>query len=708
VPFTIPPSNKVALQAGFIPDIDNTYDALSQIAGVNVCNSAYAGGADNTGTGACDSAITTAVAALPASGGAVLFLPGTYKITSGVTITSPGVYLHALVPGTVTINYTGSGDCIRMYSTTLTTPNGVYGGGVTGGIIIDGTSASAGACGIHAGDIFRMRWDCTVRDFQGTGSKGFWFDNQYHWAEQMYGQIFAEACTTHVQFDNSANPNGSATGSFDRALLDINIDAKGKGNLVILANGASIHDGRVTIVGNTDYGTSLFYVLTLTGPPALSFTATNASPCVFTASGWYWGNGTPVILAGGSLPAGFTAGTTYFVVNVNIGAGTFQLAATSGGAAINSTSTGSGTVQSISYSRIVNSVLNIGVECGGTSGTQPGTINFANSAILSNCIQQCTGIIDFSAASAFAANATNWTSNFLYDGPAYGDGNLKASPSLGRGTYAVGAIANGGTINTRFNASATVVPTGNVTGIVMSRDFTSNVRDITVINQSAFTVTFDVAATSFVADGAADIIQPLSAVRYTWNPNTSLWYRAGSPALPATPDLSLLLAPSGATAETFPRSFATVTSAALVSGQVYVSAVPLPASLAVGNLAIGISSTGFTGVTHGWLALLDSGLVVRAVTADQTSSFGSAFNQLKLATGAYTTTSGGLYYLAVCVTATGMGTICESGTLASAVSGAAPVVAGLSSSGQTTPPSTGTTMGALTANGAWRFYGYTS
>jgi hypothetical protein len=73
-----------------------------------------------------------------------------------------------------------------------------------------------------------------------------------------------------------------------------------------------------------------------------SFTATNATPCVFTAAGSAYSNGSPVKLAGGSLPAGFTAGTTYFVVSAS---GTsFSLAATSGGSAIASTSTGSGTV----------------------------------------------------------------------------------------------------------------------------------------------------------------------------------------------------------------------------------------------------------------------------------------------------------------------------------------------------------------------------
>jgi phage tail sheath gpL-like len=73
-----------------------------------------------------------------------------------------------------------------------------------------------------------------------------------------------------------------------------------------------------------------------------SVTATSASPAVFT---WPGGalpaniaNGTPIQLGGTAVPAGFTAGTTYYVVSASTA--TFELSATVGGSAINSTSTG--------------------------------------------------------------------------------------------------------------------------------------------------------------------------------------------------------------------------------------------------------------------------------------------------------------------------------------------------------------------------------
>lgn len=74
---------------------------------------------------------------------------------------------------------------------------------------------------------------------------------------------------------------------------------------------------------------------------AQTYTATNATPAVFTGSGAGFPLNTPVVLSGGTAPTGFTNGTVYYVV-APVGS-TFELAATIGGAAIASTSTGNGT-----------------------------------------------------------------------------------------------------------------------------------------------------------------------------------------------------------------------------------------------------------------------------------------------------------------------------------------------------------------------------
>jgi hypothetical protein len=489
-------------------------------------------GADPTGTSDSTAAIVLAIAAVATLGGVVYFPAGVYRVNSTITCSQPGVIFMGAGKSATIIKYYGSGDCIRIYSTTLTSPNGVYGGGVKQ-LMIDGTNASAGACGLHLGDIFRPELDVAIRDFQGTGSKGLWLDNQYNWCEQLTGQVFVEACTSHVVFDNSANVTGNATGSFDRTVLDIFLDCKGKGNGIIFQNGAFIGasggagaqgggGGRLGVYGNTDYGTSTFYVFTFSTAPTYSYTATNGSPCVFTATGSYYRNGTSIVLSG-SPPTGFTAGTTYFVVNAS--GATFQLSATKGGSAINSTSTGSGTLVSTSMNTMIaHTELFVDVECNGTSGSQPQTINFTNATAFTCGIFHCTGMMSFAGNNAFAQNGTNWLGNFQFDGPVYGDAHLMSDSDLGRVPYSNGAIGNGGSINTRFNSVTTVAPTANVTGIILGSDSASDWREITVINTSAFTLTMDVAGTSHVADGTSDVIAALSAAKYIWNPGGT-WYR---------------------------------------------------------------------------------------------------------------------------------------------------------------------------------------
>lgn len=85
------------------------------------------------------------------------------------------------------------------------------------------------------------------------------------------------------------------------------------------------------------------------GPAA--FTATDAAPCVFTwtptAALTSVPNGAGVKLSGGSLPAGFASGTTYFAVASS--GFTFSLATVTGGSAIASSSAGSGSLTVVQY-----------------------------------------------------------------------------------------------------------------------------------------------------------------------------------------------------------------------------------------------------------------------------------------------------------------------------------------------------------------------
>lgn len=84
------------------------------------------------------------------------------------------------------------------------------------------------------------------------------------------------------------------------------------------------------------------------GDPINDFAITLASPGVASAPGYVPTNGDAVSLSipvgGGTLPVALTVGTVYYVVGANTSAGTFNLSATKGGAAINTATASTGTV----------------------------------------------------------------------------------------------------------------------------------------------------------------------------------------------------------------------------------------------------------------------------------------------------------------------------------------------------------------------------
>jgi hypothetical protein len=186
----------------------------------------------------------------------------------------------------------------------------------------------------------------------------------------------------------------------------------------------------------------------------------------------------------------------------------------------------------------------------------------------------------------------------------------------------------------------------------------------------------------------------------------------GTTAAAWTSEMNLYLAPTGATAETFPRRWSTTPSSVGSSGTLYVTGIAIPAGVVVNNITFCTSTAAKTGGTHGWYVLLDSSRVVRAVTADQTDAatvWGTINTAYTLATNAYTTTYSGLYYVGVMVAETA-GTMptftCLTGQT-TVTNSLVPVLTGASSTGQTTPPATGATMTAITPSSR-EFYAYTS
>jgi hypothetical protein len=138
-----------------------------------------------------------------------------------------------------------------------------------------------------------------------------------------------------IRFSVKGGNYSSTTGEGPSAGIDIEPDATTLyGNSYVRIEGVDTSNNAGPGINAAGHSTSV--------------TATSASPAVFT--GLTVTNGTQVTL-GGTAPTGFTAGTPYFVVATS--GNTFELAATLGGTAINSSSTGTSVVAQVYSNHIL-------------------------------------------------------------------------------------------------------------------------------------------------------------------------------------------------------------------------------------------------------------------------------------------------------------------------------------------------------------------
>jgi Pectate lyase superfamily protein len=229
-------------------------------------------GADSTGAADSTTAIQNAIGALPATGGVVYLPRGTYQVSSTLTCantsTTTLVPVYFLGDGTwaTILEFTGTGDCVRIFDSTTYSGRTRYSGGFCG-ITIDGANAGAGSAGLHVGDILQYELDLSVQNFSGAGSIGVHLDNAYYWTEQLHGRIYAQNCASHVVFDCTGTV-ATSSGSFERCDLDIYLDQwNADFDGVVFTNGAYTANGSLRIRGNFSSSSSSVSsaVLRLTG-----------------------------------------------------------------------------------------------------------------------------------------------------------------------------------------------------------------------------------------------------------------------------------------------------------------------------------------------------------------------------------------------------------------------------------------------------------
>lgn len=178
-------------------------------------------------------------------------------------------------------------------------------------------------------------------------------------------------------------------------------------------------------------------------------------------------------------------------------------------------------------SRIEFGHVDIGAES--TAGAvTPQTISFGAA---SNIIVDTQGVLDFGAVNAAVFTRSNLAAagaTFRHNGTILGDPSLPATVQYG--THTVGApLGNGSTIFANQGGNVAVSTAAAVSSIILapgSRDG----QQLTVVNTSANTITFDVAAVSHVASGASAVIAAAAGAVFIWNAAQALWYHAGAGA----------------------------------------------------------------------------------------------------------------------------------------------------------------------------------
>jgi hypothetical protein len=175
-----------------------------------------------SGSAATDTAnLTAAINTGMANLSDVVLQAGDYNVNATLPTITKAIGIRGPGAGICRIISTASGDTLRIQVTPFTTVQA----GSFKGFTVQGSSAPAGAVGVHLGDTTGFTLDdIIIRDYLGTGSTGLWMDNRTNWTERTRA--------TGVHFDNNTvgircSVNGGTTSFGYTRLSDVrfNINA---------------------------------------------------------------------------------------------------------------------------------------------------------------------------------------------------------------------------------------------------------------------------------------------------------------------------------------------------------------------------------------------------------------------------------------------------------------------------------------------------
>lgn len=217
--------------------------------------------------------------------------------------------------------------------------------------------------------------------YRQANNGGVGITSSYEWDTSTGKQFSLRSYGQYLEFDwngaynqlmsGLASPTiGFAQVNDSSEQLDVLIMVKGDANLWRWSGGAakafSSNATQVVkggVLASTDLGT---------------FTVTIASPAVFTLTGHGLNAGDTVqFTTTGALPTGLSVGTTYYVISTGLTANTFEVSATAGGVAINTSGTQSG-VHTLYRNTRSNGIAFVA----GVAGTTAATITDSNNNFL--------------------------------------------------------------------------------------------------------------------------------------------------------------------------------------------------------------------------------------------------------------------------------------------------------------------------------------
>lgn len=234
----------------------------------------------------------------------------------------------------------------------------------------------------------------------------------HRWIGEIVGKVAGR-----IVFDGEAWAPLTATSvSYSGSDIDVTLNVP-VGPLQFQTNNNNV-DATVAFDGVNTYGFSVH-----SGDP-LTATVTIASPGVFSATAHGLSDDDTVVLATlGALPTGLSQRTKYFVVNST--ANTFELSATQGGSAINTSGTQSGT----HYVYKIKSISSVSITDTGVDGTGVVRIALSETAAAGDVVQYTGWVSRFgnlcdSDAHTALYRDQDWTQTFVSGSPPTAEGEL--------------------------------------------------------------------------------------------------------------------------------------------------------------------------------------------------------------------------------------------------------------------------------------------